>query len=105
MKSGNIFEQIPENLDEEAFDTLVQSNHLNIERIVSRGHSSPESGWYNQEQNEWVIVLKGEATIAFENEPPVNLKEGGYLEITAHKKHKVIKTHKDKETIWLAVHY
>jgi len=105
VNRGNIFEQIPANLEEEVFEILVQANQLKIERIVSKGHTSPEVGWYDQEQNEWVMVLRGEATVAFENEKPVHLKEGSYIDIAAHKKHKVVKTHKEKETIWLAVHY
>ena len=32
-----------------------------IERIVSRGHASPEDFWYDQEENEWVMVVKGTA--------------------------------------------
>ena len=105
MNSGNIFEQIPVNLEKEAFETLIQTKQLKIERIVSLGHASPEVGWYDQEKNEWVMVIRGEATVAFENEKPVHLKEGGYINIPAHKKHKVIKTHLEKETLWLAVHY
>jgi cupin 2 domain-containing protein len=105
VSRGNIFDQIPVNLEEEDFETLIKTDQLEIERIVSKGHISPEVGWYDQEQNEWVMVIKGEATIAFENEKPVTLKEGSYINIAARKKHRVIKTHKEKETIWLAVHY
>ncbi len=46
---------------------LVQGEHVTIERIVSEGHTSPESGWYEQKRHEWVIVLQGAATILFEN--------------------------------------
>lgn len=105
MTIGNIFAQIPENLEHEVFETLLKTGQLKIERIVSKGHTSPESGWYDQQLNEWVMVLRGKATIEFENENPVHLSEGSYLQIAAHKKHKVIQTHPNKETIWLAVHY
>lgn len=101
----NIFDVIPENLSAEVFENIVDSKNLKIERIISKGHSSPATGWYDQSQNEWVILLKGEAIIAFENEPSVTLKEGDYLNIGAHKKHKVAWTTPERETIWLAVHY
>ena len=105
MKPGNIFDSIPEKLDNEVFDLLIHNNKVKIERIISKGHISPESGWYDQDQDEWVIVLKGQALIAFESGEEVDLKEGGYVNIPAHTKHKVKWTNPNTETIWLAVHY
>ena len=102
---NNIFEKIPVDLHSEVFDSLVEANGVRIERIISRGHASPESGWYDQAQNEWVMVLKGEAIIAFEDKPPVTLREGDYINIRAHEKHRVQWTDPDQETVWLAVHY
>ena len=64
---NNIFDSIPENLDEEVFDRIVQSDHLKIEPILSKGHSSPESGWRVQDRDEWVLVVRGEAVITFED--------------------------------------
>ena len=78
MKSENIFESIPKNLDQEVFELLVQSKNVKIERILSKGHASPKIGWHDQEKNEWVMVLKGEAGISFEHGKEVNL-EGGRL--------------------------
>jgi len=65
MRLGNIFESIPDDLDEEFFDQIVQNQRVRIERIVSRGQVSPESGWYDQDQDEWVLLLKGGAVITF----------------------------------------
>lgn len=101
----NIFDCIPDNLDEEIFQQLVDGEGVRIERIISSGHSSPESGWYDQDRNEWVLVLKGEAILLFEDESPVNLKAGDFINIPAHIKHRVEWTDPDSETIWLAVHY
>ena len=101
----NIFDCIPENLDEEIFQQLVDGDNVRIERIISMGHSSPESGWYDQDRNEWVLVLKGEAVLLLEDEQTVNLKAGDFINIPAHKKHRVEWTDPDSETIWLAVHY
>lgn len=105
MQLKNIFESIPNNLDEEIFEQLVQSETVKIERIISKGHRSPETGWYEQERNEWLIVLKGEAIISFENGIDINLKAGSHINIPAQKRHKVSWTDPKAETIWLAVHY
>jgi len=102
---SNVFESIPEYFDDEIVDCLVKNKQLKIERIVSRGHTSPSTGWYDQEHDEWVIVLKGEAIIAFEDDVEVSLKTGDHLSITAHSKHRVKWTHHEKETVWIAVHY
>ncbi len=101
----NIFDCIPDNLDEEIFQQLVDGEGVRIERIISSGHSSPESGWYDQDRNEWVLVLKGEAILLLEGDSPVNLKAGDFMNIPAHQKHRVEWTDPDTETIWLAVHY
>ena len=102
---GNLFESSPEKFSEEQFSELVRGDNIRIERIVSKGHASPASGWYDQAENEWVAVLKGEARIAFENGEEVHLNAGCHLTIPAHTKHKVTWTTPDTETIWLAVHY
>lgn len=102
---GNIFAAIPENLEKEFFERIIHSESVTIERIISKGHSSPESGWYEQEQNEWVIVLQGEAILCFEDGKEIQLNAGSHLNIPAHKKHKVAWTNPQIVTIWLAVHY
>ncbi len=105
MKDNNIFTSIPQCLDEELVEILLENKDVCIERIVSKGHTSPASGWYDQPKNEWVMVLKGEAVITFEDEPEIRLVAGSYIDIGAHKKHRVSWTDPDVETLWLAVHY
>ena len=102
---NNIFNAIPKNLDAEVFEQLIKSDDVTIERIISKGHTSPDTGWHDQNKNEWVIILQGEAILSFEDEPSIKLKTGDFVNITAHKKHKVEWTDPDRETIWLAVHY
>lgn len=104
-RMNNIFQLIPDDLADEKFEQLVDNGSIRIERIISRGHTSPESGWYDQDESEWVVVLKGEAILCFESGDSVHLKSGDYINIEAHKKHKVEWTLPDVETIWLAVHY
>ena len=102
---NNIFDAIPDNLETEVFNTLIDSNGVKIERIVSKGHKSPESGWYDQDVNEWVLVLKGEATLLFSDGSSIKMKTGDFIDIPEHKKHKVEWTDPKIETIWLAVYY
>lgn len=105
MKPKNIFQNIPQDLDKELFEPLLEQRSLTIERIVSKGHQSPDSGWYDQEKNEWVMVIKGKAILIFEDEPSIQLSAGDFVNIPCHKKHRVIWTDPDNETIWLAVYY
>lgn len=96
---------MPSELTKEFFDILLHDQNIRIERIVSKGHTSPESGWYDQEDNEWVLVLEGAGTILFADGRQVTLNKGDYLHILAHEQHKVAWTDPDRLTIWLAVHY
>ena len=101
----NIFKQLPENLDNEVFEQIIQSDQIKIERIISKGHTSAEGFWYDQKQNEWVMILQGEAILSFESKDDIHMKTGDYLNIPAHQKHRVKWTSSNTETIWLAVHY
>jgi cupin 2 domain-containing protein len=106
MNLGTLLENIPLESAEEIFDTICSTENVKIERIVSRGHSSPEGFWYDQKKNEFVLVVRGSAGVKMENrEEIVVLKVGDYLNIGAHEKHRVEWTDPDCETIWLAVHY
>jgi len=104
MTSTNLFADLPANLPEELFTTLLQAPGVRLERIVSHGHQSPDGSWYDQPESEWVVVLKGEAKIEFED-GTLEMRPGDYVDIPAHKKHRVAWTTRDEPTIWLAVHY
>ncbi|OIO80120.1 cupin [Candidatus Pacearchaeota archaeon CG1_02_32_132] len=105
MQKGNIFSEIPKSIPKEVFNSIIDKNGIKIERIISKGHTTEKDKWYNQEKNEWLIILKGNAELEFEDNKKVSLKEGDYVNIPAHTKHRVTKTSKKEETIWLIVHY
>jgi cupin 2 domain-containing protein len=106
MKSGNLFEQIPSALPKELCETLASNGAVRIERILSKGQSSPKEGWYDQDHHEWVLLLRGGALLRIEGRQElIKLIAGSYLEIPAHQKHRVEWTVPDTETVWLAVHY
>jgi cupin 2 domain-containing protein len=100
----NLFADLPSFLPDELFTTLLDAANVRIERIVSHGHASPEGFWYDQVQFEWVIVLKGEARLQFEDGMVV-MKVGDFINIPAHRKHRVDWTTPDEPTIWLAIFY
>lgn len=102
---NNIFENIPEALDAELFETLLRSPQVRIERIISRGHRSADGCWYDQKENEWVIVLKGSALLVFDDGREETLGAGDYIDLPAHTRHRVEWTDPDTDTVWLAVWY
>ncbi|MBY7794234.1 cupin domain-containing protein [Vibrio fluvialis] len=101
----NLFETIPAELLNEQFTDLLRHHHVRIERILSKGHTSPESGWYDQDEHEWVLVLQGCGTVEFDNGESTTLNVGDYLNIPAHTRHKVCYTSPDQVTLWLAIFY
>ena len=106
MNVGNIYANLPQNLDQEVFEDLLATKSLKLERIISKGHATPPGEWYDQERDEWVILLAGNAGIRIEGQTEViDLKKGDYLLLPAHLKHRVEWTSAEEETIWLALHY
>jgi len=101
---NNLFDSLPTSIPNELIQVIAGNQHVRIERIVSHGHSSPDGFWYDQDENEWVIVLKGAARLRFDDRS-VELKAGDFVNIPAHKKHRVEWTTSDEPTIWLAVFF
>ncbi|QPB85771.1 cupin domain-containing protein [Pseudoalteromonas rubra] len=102
---NNLFANLPADLSDEVFQTLLSHEQLKIERIVSKGHTSPSQGWYDQNEHEWVLVLQGEGELTFEDGRVERLAAGDYINIPAHCKHKVSWTDPEQETVWLAIFY
>lgn len=101
----NIFADIPVQGSGEFFQDILRADSFRIERIVSHGEKSPDGFWFDQEENEWVMLLAGEAELSFEDGKRQTLTAGDYLLIPAHTRHRVEKTAPEQETIWLAVHF
>jgi cupin 2 domain-containing protein len=106
MKVKNLFSNIPTQLPEEMIEVLVRAERVRVERIVSKGHQSPAGFWYDQAEEEWVMVLKGKGRLEFEADGRmVEMSAGDAIYIPAHVRHRVAWTSPDEETIWLAVFY
>jgi len=106
MEAKSFLDGIPANLPEEMMTDVLRADGFRIERIVSRGHRSPAGFWYDQDTDEWVIVLQGKAAVLFDGDRrPVELGPGSYVNIPAGVRHRVEWTDPEQDTVWLAVHY
>ena len=103
-KALNIFQDIPEELNQELVEKLIEHDSFRIERIVSRVHVSPAGFWYDQDEHEWVVILAGKAQLQIEGqEHLVTLGPGDTCDLPAHTKHRVTWTDPNQATIWLAM--
>jgi len=106
MKTKNIFALTEAHLqsENEIFENILTGRNLKIERIISAGQTTPAGEWYDQETDEWVVLLQGEAELEFENGEKTPLQSGDYIFLPAHYKHRVSKTSQKPPCIWLAIH-
>ena len=105
MNSGNLFTGIPNKIPDEITETLVFGPNTVVERIVSRGHRTPDGFWYDQDLTEWVMVVTGSAKLEFAEGTVIDMNPGDWVVITPHDKHRVAWTKPDCDTVWLAVFY
>jgi cupin 2 domain-containing protein len=106
MVTKNLFDGAPEGREEEIVETLLDHDGLKVERIISAGQATPPGIWYDQDRNEWVALLKGSAGLLFEGDADIQtMKEGDYVLIPAHRRHRVEWTDLTQTTIWLALHF
>ena len=88
----------------EVSEVLFRRKDVRVERIVSLDYSSPAGFWYEQPDDEWVLVLSGQGTLEFEDGRRVAMGPGESLDIPAGVRHRVAATHPTEPTEWLAVH-
>jgi len=106
MKPANLYQDIPDFLPGEQFSELARGRSFHLERIVSRGHSTADGEWYDQSDDEWVVLLQGRARLRFQGDDTIrNLNPGDHLLIPAHMKHRVEWTEPGGPTVWLALHF
>ena len=105
MQRGNIEANLPDARTDEIIEVLsaMAGRAVRIERIVSEGQASPPGFWYDQEGDEWVLLLRGGAELEFDDPSgEERLAPGDWLLIPARRRHRVRAT--EKSTLWLAVH-
>jgi len=98
----NIYELPSLHLNEEVTAILTENENIRIERIVSTGQVS---GWYDQTETEFVILLEGSAVIEYDNGESFDMSKGDTLLIEPHKKHRVSFTSSEPPCIWLCVFF
>lgn len=106
LRKGNILDLTGYTPDpcSEWFETLFNAGNCRIERIVSSGQTTPGDEWYDQEHDEWVVLLQGKAKIEFDNHAKYEFVTGDYMFIPAHSRHRVIYTSSEPDCVWLAIH-
>lgn len=102
---NNIFKNIPTDLKEELFESLIENEAFKLERIISVAHASPPDFWYDQDKREFIILLQGNAQLSFQDGERIILNPGDYIIIEQHRKHRVDWTSATEKTVWLALHY
>lgn len=102
MLAKDFFAVTPSN-DNEVVDILLQSDSCRIQRIVSCGQSSPLGFWYDQDEDEWLILLQGKAGLLMEGGQEISLSSGQHLFLPAHQKHRLQFTSTEPPCIWLCV--
>ncbi len=100
---GDLSTGVPEMLPDELFTTIIDDGRTRIERIVSRGHTSPPGFWYCQDEDEFVLLLSGSARLEVEGRGEITLAAGQWLDLPRGLRHRVSYTAPDADTIWLAV--
>jgi cupin 2 domain-containing protein len=103
--ASNLFADLPAHLPQELIETLLDTNSFRIKQIVSQGHVSPPDFWYDQETHEWVLLVSGAARLQFEDGELLEMAAGSFVNIAAHRKHRVEWTHPHERTVWLAIYY
>lgn len=101
MPVTNLLKNIPPIDNGELFEELLDCDNVRIERIISSPGTRSEV--FDQEQEEWILILQGEAKLQVSGEDH-QLIEGDSLFIPAHAKHQVLDTSTEPLCIWLAVH-
>lgn len=102
----NLFDALPDTSATEMFDELLCGKKFRLERIVSTGQTTPPGEWYDQSEHEWVVLLSGGAKILFEDSgTPIDMEPGDWINIPAHRRHRVEWTDPSEASVWLAVHY
>lgn len=105
LEVANLFERMPSARRGEVFTELLARPGTTLERIVSRGQSTPEHEPMVQDRDEWVVVLQGSAGLRIEGHREATLKPGDHVLIAGGTPHWVTWTSKDVPVVWLALHF
>lgn len=88
----------------ETVERLLERPGVRVERIVGTGQSSPPDFWFDQPDDEWVLLVAGEARLQIEGETVRTLIPGDHIFLPAHCRHRIDWTDPATSTVWLAIH-
>ena len=97
----NLFDITALPTNAEQFEDLFVNKNIRIERIVSFGYPTPQGEWYDQDETEWVSLLKGTSTLVYADGHRLEMVAGDAVLIPPHQKHRVEAVSVD--AVWLAV--
>jgi cupin 2 domain-containing protein len=102
---GNLQRGLPARpVAQEIVDILLERPGIRIERIVSTGQATAQGQWYDQDRDEWVLVVAGAARLRIEGEDEDReLGAGDFIMLPVHCRHRVTWTQESPPTIWLAI--
>jgi cupin 2 domain-containing protein len=106
MKRGSLFSEVPEGaLPNELVQILWHTPNVGVQRIVSHGHTSPAGHWYDQDTDEWVLLVTGRAGLRVEGQEEIlEMGPGDYMLLPAHVRHRVEWTDPERDSVWLTIH-
>ena len=81
---------------------LAEGGGVRVERIVSRGHASAPDAWYEQLEDEFVLLVQGAARLEFADFD-LELAPGDWVDLPAGVRHRVAWTAEGQDTVWLVV--
>ena len=96
---ANLFAR--ESTARERVEELLDHPGARVERIW--GPVPAPSEIYDQDHDEWVVLLSGQAELELDGRAPLDLHPGDHLFIPAHLPHRVLSASAD--ALWLALHF
>ena len=81
--------------------SFLSGERVRVERIVSWNHATPAGEWYDQDEDEWCVVLEGSARLALDDGREIALERGMSAFLPRHLRHRVQAT--SAPCVWLAV--
>lgn len=96
----NLFDLPALPISEELTTILANNKNIRIERILSTGQTT---GWYDQSETEFVILIQGNARIEYDNGEKITLAKGDTLLLKPHQRHRVTYTSSQPACIWLCI--
>ncbi|MCW1843177.1 cupin domain-containing protein [Prosthecomicrobium hirschii] len=103
---SNLLDGCPDRpLADEIFTEILARDGMRIERIVSTGQATPAEAPWDQDHDEWVLLLAGSASLRLDGAADRALRPGDHAFIPARRRHWVLWTDPARPTVWLAVHW